>query len=153
MSKFSEFGSRIAQGRERLGLSREEFARRVGCAVDVIELLEANRLDAPTSILAIIDRIAEFLDTTPELLMFSSSTIFEVQLNELRRQSISIIHARKLSNSLEEVVKVLAVIEDDYQEALFPAQSAKHFRLRGNGLSIDEDRIRDILRRIRGPKS
>ncbi|MEL7484575.1 MAG: helix-turn-helix domain-containing protein [Planctomycetota bacterium] len=149
MKQFSGIGDRIRNSRERMGLTLEQLARDSGCSEELLQSLEAGQYEKALSIFATLERIAVQLKLSPELLFFEDSSLFETRLNEMRIDAMRIMYERQLTNSFGEAVDVLQLIEDGFEEAVFPPEKAIHFRELDKSFQIDEERVRELLRTVR----
>ena len=149
MSYLLGFGERIKKARERRGLSLAEFARRVGCSEEILQTIEGGGWEAPGGILCIVDRAARQLEVEPDILLFADSTLFGARLNQLKLEAFKIMAAIRPTIQLEVVGRVFDYMENEYNDAMVEHESVLAYRNKNAAFRVDQDRVRDLLRRAR----
>jgi transcriptional regulator with XRE-family HTH domain len=146
---FQGMGERIREARTQRGLTLEQLAQRVGCSEELVTSLESWQFDKALSIFSVLTRMADFFKVPPESLVFQHTSLWDIQLNALRVRAITLMAEHKLTQSLSEAIEVCEQIDHDFDQAMTGHGSALHYRDQDAACGVDEDRIRDILKRVR----
>jgi transcriptional regulator with XRE-family HTH domain len=102
----NSIGSRVKYFRERLGLSQDELATRVGAAQQTIQSLESGKIRKST----FLPHIAKELGVDPDTLLFGNEQFTPINFS----QSLSMVSSRRVPLfSTRDVKLIHAYLKDD----------------------------------------
>jgi transcriptional regulator with XRE-family HTH domain len=147
---FTRFGKRIKEARENLGYSQEQFATIVGCEVSVLRFIEDDKASTGKGFIAVLWRISRELGLPLDVLLFEDTNLFDMKLREAQLQALNIIADCGITDSLTLTRRLMEELEHELQMPLAEdLSSTLYFRERGKRFEVTEDRIRDLLSKIR----